>query len=92
MQRKKTRSQILNECAHLKISEIKVLLGYTQPEAKRVHDLAIQQDRKELGEMIINPIHPRLETVLAVAHKSYSLLEKQIKNAAAEQERTAINQ
>ena len=70
MQRTKTRSQILNECSHLKITEIQRLFGYTRIQAKRAHDLAMQVDREELGKWIIDPVNPRLETVLKVTGKS----------------------
>ena len=89
MQKAKTRSQILNECSNLKIVEIQRLFGYSHAKAERVHDLAMQIDREELGIWIIDPVNPRLETVLKVTNKSFNLLAKQIKNAAAEPEHTA---
>ena len=89
MYRAKSRSQILNECSNLKITEIQRLFGYPRDKAKRVHDLAMEIDREELGKWIIDPVNPRLESVLKVTGKSYNLLAKQIKNAAAESERTA---
>ena len=83
MQKAKTRSQILYGCSNLKIVEIQRLFGYTRDKAKRVHDLAMQIDREELGKWIIDPVNPRLETVLKVTRVSFNRLAKQIENADA---------
>lgn len=91
MQKAKTRSQILNESSNLKIVEIQRLFGYPRQKAKRVHDLAMQIDREELGKWIIDPVNPRLETVLKVTKVSFNRLAKQIENAAAVPEHTANN-
>lgn len=92
MQRKKSDWEILYKCPNWKTAWIKQILGYTNEKAKKIHDMAIRIDRQKLGEFIIDNKDPRMETVLDITHIPFSKLEKQIKNAAAESERTAINQ
>ncbi len=86
----KTREQLLGE-SYLTITDIQVLLAISKPKARKIWLWAIKRDREELGDYLIYENKARIETVMSVSGKNFNLLTKQIKNAAAVGEHTAIS-
>ena len=87
----KTREQLLGE-SYLNITEIQTLLRISKPKARKIWLIAIKKDREYLGDYLLYENKARIETVLSVVGKSYNLLAKQIKNAPAVAEHSAIIQ
>lgn len=89
---KRTKSvwEILNS-PYVNKSEIRRLFGYSVQQSNRVFDLAQNIDIQRAGgiDKLIRTDKVTMRSVLKATGTDYSLLEKQIKNAAAVQERTA---
>lgn len=81
MQRSKSRLELLS-VMYLNTSEIARLLDIPRPRAKRIFDIAMHEDKAQLGTRQIYDTKVRLKTVMAVAGINYNLLSKQIKSAS----------
>lgn len=89
MQRKKSRAELLS-ALYLNISEIAVLLDVPRPVARKIYVKSQAIDKEQLGDFWIYQNKVRIGSVAKVSGTSIQALERQIKNAAAVEERTAI--
>ena len=90
MQRRKS-DQELRIATHLNIAEIARRFLVPMAVAKRYYQWANDLDNEQLGQYRAYPTKVRVTSVEKVSGINLQALDKRIKNAAAEQERTAIN-
>lgn len=90
-QRVKTREELLS-CQYLNISEIGRLLAVPDRQAKKIYEHSMRIDREQLKELLIFDNKVRFKTVMKVTGNDYNLLAKQIKNAPAVAEHSAISE
>ena len=91
MQRKKSRLELLYS-PYLNTAEIKRLLAVPRSVAERYYKWADELDNEQLGQYRGYPTKVRKESALKVAGKSFSALERDIKNADALAQQSANNQ
>lgn len=89
--RVKTREQLLSD-PYLSIVEISRLLDIPYRQAKKIFTVSMKIDQEQLKELMIFDNKVRFKTVMKVSGNDFNLLAKQIKNAPAVAEHSAINQ
>lgn len=89
--RVKTREQLLS-APYLSTVEIGRLLDIPYRQAKKIFTVSMKIDQEQLKELMIFDNKVRFKTVMKVSGNDFNLLAKQIKNAPAVAEHSAINQ
>lgn len=73
---RKTRQQIANQL-YLTKTDIRKLLGVSQPSANRIYKLAEKIDAEELKEFRVEPTKVRITSISKVTGISVNLMKKQ---------------